>query len=464
MSSKNIILYNVLTRKKEQFKSLKKGAVGLYTCGPTVYDYAHIGNLRTYIFEDVLKRTLKYNGYKVRHVMNITDVEDKIIKKSLAEKKDINEVTVPYTKAFLEDLQKLNIEKATNYPKATEHIKEMIAIISKLLKKGVAYKGEDGSIYFEISKFKEYGQLSNLKKRSIKTGARISSDEYDKNNAQDFVLWKAHKQGEPSWDSPWGAGRPGWHIECSAMSMKYLGATFDIHAGGVDLVFPHHENEIAQSQAASGKKFVNYWIEGEHLMVNGKKMSKSLGNFYTLRDLEKNNYNPLAFRYLMLTSHYRSPLNFTEKSMASGQISLNHLYENIIDIKKNTTEKPRTEIINKNKEDIVKIISNDIDTPGLLGWLWKTIKNTKLNNKEKHLLAIEADKILGLGLKNAPSTENQMSPALQHLVQMREKLRSEKKWEEADTIRKKINEMGWAVEDTPNGSVTKPIEKNTPKV
>ncbi len=278
-------LYNTLSRKKQVFRPLRDKKVGLYACGPTVYDYAHIGNLRTYIFEDVLRRTLKHNGYRVKQVMNITDIDDKIIKRSQKEKKNIYKITKPLTKIFFGDLRKLNIEKAEVYPRATAHIKEIIKLIQILLKKGFAYHGKDKSIYFKISKFKKYGRLSGLKKRELKIGARIEADEYNKNQARDFVLWKAKKQGETFWPSPFGNGRPGWHIECSAMSMKYLGNTLDIHAGAVDLIFPHHENEIAQSEAATGKKFVNYWVEGEHLSVDGRRMAKSLNDCYTLRDL-----------------------------------------------------------------------------------------------------------------------------------------------------------------------------------
>ncbi|MDO8443527.1 MAG: cysteine--tRNA ligase, partial [Candidatus Azambacteria bacterium] len=325
-------LYNFLTRKKETFKSLRPKQVGFYACGPTVYDYAHIGNLRTYIFEDILKRTLEYNEYKVNLVVNITDVEDKIIRESAKAGKSISDFVKPYEKAFFDDLKKLNIEKAWKYPKATKHIKEMLKIISALLKKGLAYES-GGSIYFALSKFKSYGKLSGLKNRELKTGARVDVDEYDKTNAEDFVLWKAAKNNEPSWNASFGKGRPGWHIECSAMSMRYLGETFDIHGGAIDLLFPHHENEIAQSEGATGKPFVKYFIEGEHLSVNGEKMSKSLGNIFNLRDLEAKKFEPLAFRYLALTAHYRSKLNFTWESLQASQNALNNLQEAVIKIK-----------------------------------------------------------------------------------------------------------------------------------
>ena len=315
-----IKLFNTLSGKKEMFKPFKGKTAQIYTCGPTVYNYAHLGNLRTYVFEDILRRALEINGYKIKQITNITDVEDKIIKKARQEKKEISQITRPYEKIFFEDLEKLNIEKAERYPRATEHIKEIINLISVLMKKGFAYQVEDKSVYFKISKFKNYGKLSRLKKR--RAVGRIDSDEYKKDDVQDFVLWKSAKSNEPFWSSPWGAGRPGWHIECSAMSMKYLGKTLDIHAGGVDLIFPHHENEIAQSEAATGKKFSKFWIHGEHLLVDGEKMSKSLGNIFTLRDFEKNNVNFLAFRYLLLGTHYRKKLNFTWQSLKAAQNAL----------------------------------------------------------------------------------------------------------------------------------------------
>ena len=335
-------IYNHLSHKIETFEPLHPKRVGLYTCGPTVYNYAHIGNLRTYIFEDILRRALEYDGYKVKHIMNITDVEDKIIDAAKKTGKSIYEFTEPYEKAFYGDLEKLNIKKAYRYPKATANIAEMIKIISALLRKGLAYKA-DGSIYFDISKFKKYGRLSGVKSRELKTGARIDADEYAKETAEDFVLWKKAKAGEPWWQAPFGKGRPGWHIECSAMSMKYLGATFDIHAGAVDLIFPHHENEIAQSEGATGRLFVKYFIEGEHLLVDGEKMSKSLGNIFNLRDIEAKGFDPLAFRYLVLIAHYRSKLNFTWKSLEGAQNALDKLRESVIEIK--NTSKQHTNIL-----------------------------------------------------------------------------------------------------------------------
>lgn len=342
-------LYNILTRKKQLFKPLKDKMVGLYACGPTVYNYAHIGNLRTYIFEDILKRALEFNGYEVKYVMNITDVEDKIIRDSKKAKKNILDFVKPYEKAFFEDLKKLNIEKAYKYPKATQHIKEMIKIISALLRRGLAYK-VNNSIYFDIFKFKSYGKLSGLKSRELKVGTRVDVDEYGKADAEDFVLWKAAKADEPSWNAPFGKGRPGWHIECSAMSMKYLGETFDIHAGAVDLIFPHHENEIAQSEGVTGKPFVKYFIEGEHLLVDSKKMSKSFGNIHTLKNIEVKGFDPLAFRYLILTAHYRSKLNFTWKSLEAAQNALKKLRESVLEIQKEAEKS----IVLKNRKNGIK--------------------------------------------------------------------------------------------------------------
>jgi len=453
-------LYNVLTRKKQVFRPLHKkalqqnpGQVSLYTCGPTVYDFAHIGNLRTYIFEDVLRRALKYNGYKVRQVMNITDVDDKIIKRSQKEKKNIYQITRPLTKIFFSDLKKLNVEKAEVYPRATAHIKEIIKLIQILLKKGFAYQGKDKSIYFKISKFKNYGRLSGLKKRELKIGARIEADEYNKNQAQDFVLWKSKKRGEAFWPSPFGDGRPGWHIECSAMAMKYLSNTLDIHAGAVDLIFPHHENEIAQSEAASGKKFVNYWVEGEHLSVDGKKMAKSLNNFYTLRDLENKKFNPLAFRYLVLTSHYRSKLNFTWKSIAAAQNALGNLTDNIQLMTNDQTKTNGRKIINYKKR-FLAAINDDLDTPKALSIVWQLVKDNQLSPESKKKLLLNFDKILGLGLDKIKPFE--IPPKIKQMAAKREKLRVNKQFIQADALRKKVERLGYKIEDTAYGHKVTP--------
>ena len=428
----------------------------LYACGPTVYWYAHLGNLRTYIFEDVLRRVLEYNGYKIKQTVNITDVEDKIIKKALQENKDIFAITKHYTKIFFEDIKKLNIEKAEFYPKATGHIKEMIALIKKLMTKKIAYRGEDGSIYFNISKFKNYGKLSQLKKRKIKIGARVNADEYNKEQAQDFVLWKTTQNNEnfreikAEWPSPWGNGRPGWHIECSAMSMKYLGQTIDIHAGGVDLIFPHHENEIAQSEAANKKKFVRFWIHGEHLLIDNQKMSKSLDNIYALKDLETKKFNPLALRYLILTSHYRSKLNFTWKSLKASQNALDNLiYGSQRAIHNSQSKINNDKKIQKYKKEFLSAINDDLNTPKALTVIWKAAKDRFLPNRERRRLFSEFDKVLGLNLTKTKPTKIPLK--IINLADKREKLRGNKQFIQADALRKKIEALGYVIEDAPRG-------------
>jgi len=446
-------LYNFLTRKKQLLKPLKDKAVGLYACGPTVYNYAHMGNLRTYIFEDILKRALEFNGYEVKYVMNITDVEDKIIRDSKKAKKNILDFVKPYEKAFFEDLKKLNIEKAYKYPKATQHIKEMIKIISALLRRGLAYK-VNNSIYFDIFKFKSYGKLSGLKSRELKVGTRVDVDEYGKADAEDFVLWKAAKADEPSWNAPFGKGRPGWHIECSAMSMKYLGETFDIHAGAVDLIFPHHENEIAQSEGVTGKPFVKYFIEGEHLLVDSKKMSKSFGNIHTLKNIEVKGFDPLAFRYLILTAHYRSKLNFTWKSLEAAQNALKKLRESVLEIQK---EAEKSIVLkndfNKYQDKFLSHVNNDLEMPCALALLWDIIKSEKLTAKTKYNLIIDFDKVFGLNLSKIKIEK--IPPPVLKLVKEREKYRQEKNFTKSDELRQKIESLGWLVEDTIKGPKTK---------
>lgn len=448
-----MIFYNVLSGRKEKLKPIKDKLVRLYTCGPTVYDFAHVGNFKTYLFEDLLRRAIKYNGYKVYQVMNLTDVEDKIIKRAKAEGKSIKAITGKYTKVFFADIKKLNIERVEVYPKATAHIKEMLQIIGKLLKKGLAYKGQDNSIYFDISKFKNYGRLSRLKQRQIKVGARVASDEYDKEEAQDFVLWKARKPGEPFWKSPFGEGRPGWHIECSAMSMKYLGSTFDIHTGAVDLIFPHHENEIAQSEGATGKKFVNIWLEGEHILINGEKMSKSLKNFLTLRDLEAKSFDPLSFRYLVLCTHYRKKLNFTWQALKGAEnalMKLRRLTSGIPPAKefKVAGQSKRAEIGYRRK--FLGALNNDLNIPQALGVLWQALADNRLPPKEKKALIYDFDRVLGLGLKRIKPKKVSVPAKVKELVARREKFRVNKQFIQADALRKKIEALGYRVEDNKN--------------
>ncbi|EKE13352.1 MAG: hypothetical protein ACD_13C00025G0004, partial [uncultured bacterium] len=386
-------LYNFLSRKVEGFKPVGD-VVGLYTCGPTVYNFVHIGNWRTFVFEDILKRALLFNGYKVKHIMNITDIDDKIIKKASEEQIPINELTKEYTDAFFADLGRLNILPADEYPQATEHIEGMIDMIGKLVKGGFAYV-KDGSVYFSIAKFGNYGKLSGTNVKGVKAGARVDVDEYDKDNPQDFVLWKASSEDakvrHEAFDSPWGVGRPGWHIECSAMSKQYLGDTFDIHTGGVDLLFPHHENEIAQSEGATGKKFVNFWMEGEHLLVNGEKMAKSLGNVFTLGDVTKKGFDPLALRYLFLTAHYRSKLNFTWESLEAAQNAIVNLKREV-----STWDNPKigcAEFEGKFKE----AANDDLNMPKALSIFWEMVKSD-YPTSAKHQSALVMNEVLGLGL------------------------------------------------------------------
>jgi len=317
-------IHNTLSGQLEEFKPLHDNQVGMYTCGPTVYDFPHIGNYRTFVFQDILRRWLKYRGYALRHVMNLTDVDDNTIRKSKAVSMPLRDYTAKYIEAFQVDRQLLSLEDPEIVVRATDSIDDMVKMIQTLLEKGYAYASE-GSIYFRVAAFPRYGQLTKIDLSGIRDGARIDSDKYDKNNARDFALWKAPKEGEPFWETAIGPGRPGWHIECSVMSMKYLGETFDIHSGGVDLIFPHHENEIAQSEAATGKPFVRYWLHAEHLIVNGEKMSKSLGNFYTLRDLLAQGYKPSAIRYLLAAVPYRRHLNFTFEGLHQAEQSIERL-------------------------------------------------------------------------------------------------------------------------------------------
>ncbi|HSL84675.1 MAG TPA: cysteine--tRNA ligase, partial [Thermoanaerobaculia bacterium] len=309
--------YDTMERRLVHLHPVEEGRVGLYTCGPTVYGHVHIGNLRTFLFEDLLRRALAYLGYRVTQVMNLTDVDDKIIAGAREAGLSIDEYTAPFIEAFFRDLDTLHAERVEHYPRATEHVPEMIALVERLLERGYAYQA-DGSVFFRIASDDDYGRLSRIDPSQVRRGERVAADEYDKEDARDFVLWKASKPGEPSWDSPWGPGRPGWHVECSAMSMKYLGETFDIHTGGVDNIFPHHENEIAQSESATGDTFVRHWLHAEHLLVDGQKMSKSLGNQYTLGELVERGADPRALRYLFLSVHYRQKLNFTFDSLEAA--------------------------------------------------------------------------------------------------------------------------------------------------
>ncbi len=453
-------LYNTLSRKKQIFKPLRDKKVGLYACGPTVYDYDHLGHAWMYTQTDVLRRVLEYNGYKVKHVMNITDVghlesdadtgEDKIEKSAREKKKSVWEIANYYTKIYLANRKKLNLLEPHIVCKATDHIKEMIGLVEKLVKKDYAYKIDDG-IYFGVKKFKKYGQLSGNTLEKLKAGARIKINP-QKHHPADFALWKLTLKGvkrQMEWDSPWGRGFPGWHIECSAMSMKYLGATIDIHSGGEDNIFPHHECEIAQSEAANNKKFVRFWFHPAFLLVEGKKMSKSLKNFYTLADIEKRGFSPLVLRYLFLTAHYRSKLNFTWKSLEATKNALNNLYEFIRTLKDDKKSSPRNYETKKRRNYETKFlaaINDDLDTPKVLSVVWQIIKNNRLSSQNKKQLLLKFDKVLGLGLDKIKPLK--IPQKIKQLTAQREKLRTNKQFIQADRLRKQIEKLGYRIEDT----------------
>ena len=436
-------LYNTLARKKQVFKPIKKGQVNMYTCGLTVYDYGHIGNYRAFVASDILKRYLEYSGNNVKKVVNITDVDDKTIKGSIKEGKKLKEFTKKYEQAFFKDEKDMNIKSSDKYPRATEHIKEMVDIVDKLLKKGYAYKTDDG-IYFNIKKFKNYGKLARLNLKGLKEGARVDSDEYDKENAKDFALWKFYdnEDGNVFWETKLGKGRPGWHIECSAMSTKYLGQPFDIHTGGIDLVFPHHENEIAQSEASNGKKMANYWIHNEWMMVDKKKMSKSLGNMYNLRDLIDMGYSTLAIRYFYLTGQYRTQINFTLENLKNAQNSYNRLKNIISEIK---DDKKINQTYLKQFENAM---DDDLNTPVALQILWKLLRDEKAQGKIKTIGKI--DEVFGLDLLKK---EKASIPAeVQKIAKEREQARQDKDWNQADKLRDKIKKLGYQISDTDDGA------------
>jgi len=463
-------LYNTATKRVEELVTVSPNQVKMYICGPTVYNTPTIGNLRTYISQDVLRRTLKYLGYQVNEVMNITDIEDKIIRDSTSQGIPYTELTAKYEAIFLDNLKRLNIEPVESTPHATDPavIDKMVEIISSLLEKGFAYKSEDGSVYFSIDKFSTYGKLSGLENREVKAGARVSQDEYEKENAQDFALWKAAKPGEPSWEAPFGIGRPGWHIECTAMSIMNLGDTIDIHGGGIDLVFPHHENEIAQSEAYTGKKFVNSWFHTGHLLINGQRMGKSLNNFYTLKDLQtKFKVNPLAFRLLSLQSHYRDSLNFTDESIQAAQNTLTGLYDFIVRMKQAPVSETSGSLDNSIKtfqENFAKDLSDDLNTPRAVATFFSFVKELNKNITQgisKHDIETAVsvlygmDKVLGLGL-DAAEVEAGTEETKKLLID-RETARSLKDWAEADRLRNEINKLGFEVEDTSAGQILKRI-------
>jgi len=428
----------------------------MYTCGPTVYNYAHIGNYRAYIFADTLKRVLIYSGYKVKHIMNLTDIDDKTIRDSQKEGKTLKEFTEFYTKEFLKDINVLNIVNPTKFTKATDYIPEMVKIIKKLLKSKLAYKSEDGSIYFDIKKFKDYGKLSRLVLENQKENAsgRIKTDEYEKDNVQDFALWKSwdEKDGNVFWDpskklgagTEIGKGRPGWHIECSAMSMKNLGEQIDIHTGGVDNIFPHHENEIAQSEGATGKHFVKYWMHNEWVLVDNKKMAKSFNNFYTLRDLMDKGIDPVAYRFWLLMANYRTRVNFVWEALEGAETALKRLYNLYKDLGAG-----KGKVHKEYKHKFKEYLEDDLDTPRALTVLWDVLKDENISNADKKATVLDFDKVLGLGFEKLK--EEKISTKIKKLVEEREQARLRKDFQKSDELRKEINFLGYEIKDTSEG-------------
>ena len=453
--------YNTKSRKKENFVPIQKGQVKLYTCGPTVYDAAHIGNFRTFIFEDLLKRYLLLKGYQVTHVMNLTDVDDKTIKKSVAEKIPIRELTNKYIDLFHSDIKKLKIIPADQYPRATDHITGMIEMIKSLIEKGYAYVTENGSVYFSINSYDHYGRLANLIFEQQQSTERVESDDYSKDNPQDFTLWKAWKEndGDVFWDAPWGRGRPGWHIECSAMSVEYLGNHFDIHCGGVDNLFPHHENEIAQSVCATGKDFVNYWLHSEHLLLDSEKMSKSLGNFYHVDELLKAGYTSESLRYALLSTHYRSKLKFTDdkkheaqKAVSRVQEIYNRLQEYITDYADINGSANRVHAF----DNFIKALDDDLDVAGALSSVFDWIRKTNVQLANKTLTEIDAvDGIEFLLQVNSIfdilKFDLSIPKEIIQLAKERTQARKNQDWKKSDQIRDDLYQLGWVVEDTAVG-------------
>jgi cysteinyl-tRNA synthetase len=457
-------LFNTLTRSVQEFAPLDPTGkrVGMYCCGPTVYDFAHIGNWRTFVFADLVRRTLEFSGYEVKHVMNITDVEDKIIKRVRENKTTLRDFTGQFETAFLDDLKALGCLAPHQTPRATEHIAEIIALIEKLVARGVAYKAADGSVYFSIEKYRGcgccYGQLLKLNLEEMRAGERVAADEYEKESIADFALWKAFvpEDGDVTWDSPWGKGRPGWHIECSAMSIKALGETFDLHLGGEDLKFPHHEDEIAQSEGATGKPFVKYWLHGAHLLVEGKKMSKSLGNYFTLRDLMAKGFSAREVRYLLLTSHYRETFNFTLDGLAGAKAALMRIDEclgKLRELAGRVAAAPDAKFL----EQFSAALADDLNISAAWAAVfdWRNEMNRHLashsltaNDAAAALAAWDkVDSVLGIGVK----AETEVPAEILALSEARTAAKQAKDFKKSDAIRDELRAKGWVIEDTPKG-------------
>lgn len=470
----NLEIYNTESRQKERIAPTPgESTIKMYTCGPTVYNFAHIGNFRTFVFEDLLRRTIKYFGMSLKQVMNFTDVDDKTIAGALKQNLDLKTYTKIYEEAFLEDLKTLEIEPVEIYAAATDYIPEMIEMIEILIKKGIAYVGKDGNIFFSIKEFPSYGRLSHLSLEDLKVGAseRVSTDEYEKESVADFVLWKTYdkeRDGSVFWQSPFGLGRPGWHIECSAMATKLLGPSIDIHVGGVDNMFPHHENEIAQSEGCSGKKFVRHWMHSEHLLVDGKKMSKSAGNFYTLRDLLQKGITGREIRYLYLQTHYRTQLNFTFQGLAASRHALGRFRDfihRLRDIQGGDSFSCGA-IIDETRQKFKKALGDDLNVSVALAALFDFIREINAMCDEKKISAKDSKELLAfleevnrvLSVLPLHEKEIEIPADINEAFLGREAARKAKNWKEADRFRDYIHSKGYLIEDNPQGSRIKKAE------
>ena len=455
--------FNTMNRRQEEFTPLNGNKVGMYTCGPTVYNFAHIGNFRAYIFEDLLRRVIKYAGYEMFQVMNLTDVDDKTIRDSQAAGKSLNDFTAIYKQAFFDDLTELNIEPAEVYPAATDHINEMIELIQTLIEKGFGYQADDGSVYFSIAKFPEYGKLAKIDLENQRSGARIKNDEYAKDAVADFALWKAwdRADGDVCWDSPWGKGRPGWHIECSAMSMKYLGKTFDIHTGGIDNMFPHHEDEIAQSESANGCRYVNYWLHCAHLIVDGDKMSKSAGNFFTLHDLKNKGFSGREIRWVLLGTHYRKKLNFTIGFCEQARVTLkkfNAFFDRLREVDQVTGNNASDSVKNA-KNAFSEALGDDLNISKALAAIFALQRETNILLDASTLSHSGATAVLEqfrdfdriFELFDVDSSVDEFPANVTKLAEKRQQARQERDFATSDALRDEIASLGWIIEDGPDG-------------